>query len=99
VWNSPAYQALRRLVADPRRAKDDPALASSFCQDCPTLFDTDASAHYRRAEEYAWEDEYEHGPRGRVARKPRPALVQLGGARVAPDAPAPAGVDAGPGNV
>jgi MoaA/NifB/PqqE/SkfB family radical SAM enzyme len=99
VWNSPAYQALRRLVADPRRGRGEPALAAGFCQDCPTLFETDASSHYRRAEEHAWEDEYEHGPRGHVVRKPRPALVQLGPTRIARNTGLPAGVDAGPGNV
>lgn len=97
VWNSPAYQAMRRMVADPRRAGDEPAMAGGFCQDCPALFDTDLASHHRHAERYAWEDLYEHGARGRVVRKPQPALVQMGGARIAA-APA-GGVDARDGNV
>lgn len=99
VWNSPAYQALRRMVADPRRSRDEPALAASFCHGCRNLFDTDAPSRYRRAEAHAWEDLYEMGPKGRVVRKPEPALVQLGGAGVVPDTRALAGVDGGPGNV
>jgi MoaA/NifB/PqqE/SkfB family radical SAM enzyme len=74
TWNSPAYRALRRLSADPSRADREPALRSTFCEGCPTLFETDYPRHAISAEDHAWEDIYERNPRGRVIRKP---LVQL----------------------
>ncbi len=76
VWNSPAYRALRRLSVDPARSLRDPALAHTFCEQCPTLFTYNAG-HIRRAETARWEDEWEQDDRGRVTRKQ--PLVQLGG--------------------
>lgn len=76
VWNSPAYRALRRLTADPRRAEREAALASTFCEGCPQLYASDHLRHRVRADTHAWEALYEHDARGRVVRKP---LVQLGG--------------------
>ncbi len=78
VWNSPAYRALRRLTANPRRAAREPALAATFCEGCPRVYATDHERHLVRADRHQWEDFYVHGPRGRVVRKP---LVQLGGQR------------------
>lgn len=75
VWNGAAYQDLRRLTADPRRAAREPALASTFCEGCPELYESDHARHVLRADNHAWEELYEHDPRGRVARK----LVQIGG--------------------
>ena len=77
VWNSPGYRELRRIGSDPARARD-PALASTFCEGCPTLFHTDVDRYFRRADAHAWEDSWEMGGRGRVLRKP---LVQLGSTR------------------
>lgn len=77
VWNSPAYQALRRLTADPGRAAREPALASTFCEGCPVVYETDLEAHQPRAHDHTWEELYERDERGRVVRKP--SLVQMGG--------------------
>ncbi|HST57887.1 MAG TPA: radical SAM protein [Longimicrobium sp.] len=76
VWNSPAYRALRRLTANPRRAAREPALAATFCEGCSRVYETDHDRHVVRADRHPWEDFYAHGPRGRVVRKP---LVQLDG--------------------
>lgn len=75
VWNSRAYRDLRRLTADPRRSQREPALASTFCEGCHYLYDTDYKRYLLRADAHTWEEMYEHDPRGRVVRKP---LVQMG---------------------
>jgi MoaA/NifB/PqqE/SkfB family radical SAM enzyme len=69
VWNSPQYQALRRIVADPQRIDREPPLRETFCNGCPTIFDTDASALSRGAAKHRWEDHYIQDDRGRVFRK------------------------------
>lgn len=75
VWNSPAYRALRRLSAEPRRAVSEPALGHTFCEHCPELYETGIDQRFRRADTYAWEELWEKDERGRVLRKP---LVQIG---------------------
>jgi MoaA/NifB/PqqE/SkfB family radical SAM enzyme len=74
VWNSPAYRRLRRLSANPRRARTEPDLACTFCEHCPELFETDVDRYFRRANGYNWEEMYEQDARGHVIRKP---LVQI----------------------
>lgn len=37
IWNSEAYQAIRKLVSDPSLAERDPTYQRSFCYGCPLL--------------------------------------------------------------
>jgi radical SAM protein with 4Fe4S-binding SPASM domain len=37
IWNSEAYQAIRRVVEDPSLLDRDPAYRNSFCSGCPVL--------------------------------------------------------------
>lgn len=69
VWNSPEYQALRRLVANPERALKESQLNETFCEGCPTIFQTDASSHVLRAQKSVWEDFYVRDTRGIVRRR------------------------------
>ena len=69
VWNSPAYRRLRRLVSNPARALSEPSLAGTFCDGCPSIFETDADAHTRKGDAYRWEDLYTRDARHRVVRK------------------------------
>lgn len=77
VWNSPAYRAMRRLSDDPGRVRREPALRESFCDGCPTLFETDVARQRRMADTHRWEAYYRQDARGRVTRLPRPALPVL----------------------
>jgi MoaA/NifB/PqqE/SkfB family radical SAM enzyme len=72
VWNSPRYQALRRLVARPRRAESEPALCDTFCDGCPHIFDTHVDRNLRRATEHRWEDLYQINERRHVERIAEP---------------------------
>jgi MoaA/NifB/PqqE/SkfB family radical SAM enzyme len=69
VWNSPTYRQLRRLVSDPTRVENDPAMGASFCQGCPTVFETDAAAHEYVADSHTWAELYTLDSAGRVQRK------------------------------
>jgi MoaA/NifB/PqqE/SkfB family radical SAM enzyme len=69
VWNSPAYQQLRRLVSNPTRAASEPSLTTTFCGGCPSVFETDADARARTADTHRWEDLYARDERNRVVRK------------------------------
>jgi MoaA/NifB/PqqE/SkfB family radical SAM enzyme len=69
VWNSREYQALRRIVASPRRSLAEPELRTTFCDGCPTIFETDAKLRVRRGYEHDWDDLYTRDRRGRVWRR------------------------------
>lgn len=69
VWNSPEYQSLRRFASNPERVASEKGLASTFCDGCPALFETDYNSVYRRAEDHKWEDHFELDDRKRVKRK------------------------------
>jgi radical SAM protein with 4Fe4S-binding SPASM domain len=43
IWNSEAYQAIRRVVDDPTLLDRDPAYRDSFCSGCPVLMKTRAA--------------------------------------------------------
>lgn len=75
VWNSPGYRAMRRLSANPTRANAEPELRQSFCDGCPTLFDTDIAANRRMADTHRWETLYQIDPRGRVTKRPAAAAA------------------------
>jgi MoaA/NifB/PqqE/SkfB family radical SAM enzyme len=68
VWNSPKYQALRRLVSRPDRVGQEPGLAKTFCDGCPQIYVTHIERNLRRANEHRWEDLYEMDDRRRVVR-------------------------------
>ncbi len=68
VWNSTDYRALRRLVSDPSRALTEPALGATFCEGCPTVYETDLEP--LTADRHRWEDLYDHDARG-VRRRAR----------------------------
>jgi MoaA/NifB/PqqE/SkfB family radical SAM enzyme len=69
VWNSPEYRALRRLVARPELAREEPELNQTFCDGCPTIFETDVGSHVLRAQNVLWEDFYLRDDRGIVRRR------------------------------
>jgi MoaA/NifB/PqqE/SkfB family radical SAM enzyme len=69
VWNSPAYQSLRRLVAQPTRIETEPTLVESFCAECPTIFETDIASHIKTADKHRWEDLYVMDSRQHVIRR------------------------------
>jgi MoaA/NifB/PqqE/SkfB family radical SAM enzyme len=69
VWNSPAYQQLRRLVSDPTASARDPSLAASFCHGCPAIFETDVAEHEYFADAHRWEELFSLDPVGRVVRR------------------------------
>jgi MoaA/NifB/PqqE/SkfB family radical SAM enzyme len=79
VWNSPAYQRMRRLVVDPRRVAAEPELDQTFCSGCPTAFHTDVDRIQLRGDTHRWEDVYERDARGRVQRRAdaEPRLVKI----------------------
>jgi MoaA/NifB/PqqE/SkfB family radical SAM enzyme len=70
VWNSPAYRQLRRFVSSPRRVRDEPALTRTFCEGCPSLYETDVASIELRADRHHWDEVYERDALGRVVRKP-----------------------------
>src|SRR5215217_115514 len=69
VWNSPEYRALRRLVSNPTRTQTDSSLAETFCDGCPTVFETDAASHAYTADKHAWEELYVRNERNVVTRR------------------------------
>ncbi len=69
VWNSREYRALRRLVARPQRSLAEPELRTTFCEGCPTVFDTDSNVRVRHGHEHDWDDLYTRDRRGRVWRR------------------------------
>ncbi len=70
VWNSPTYQALRRLVSDSELSRSEPRLRASFCDECARVFDTARELNVRSAEDYTLEELYEVGADG-VSRRSR----------------------------
>jgi MoaA/NifB/PqqE/SkfB family radical SAM enzyme len=66
VWNSPEYRALRRLVSNPTRTMSEPSLAETFCDGCPTIFDTDVASNTHTADKHAWEELYVRNERNVV---------------------------------
>jgi MoaA/NifB/PqqE/SkfB family radical SAM enzyme len=76
VWNSPEYQALRRLVSNPARALTEPSLSETFCDGCPTVFETDSDARTYTANEHAWEELYMRNERNVVVRRRPPAVAR-----------------------
>lgn len=72
VWNSPAYRQLRRFVSHPQAYGSEPALAQTFCDQCPRLFDSDYQQQTCRfGDEFAFEDLYTLGADGRPVRGAR----------------------------
>jgi MoaA/NifB/PqqE/SkfB family radical SAM enzyme len=69
VWNSPEYKLLRRIVSNPERVLAEPGLAETFCQGCPTLFETDSAKNKLSADKHRWEDIYLLDEQGRVSRQ------------------------------
>ena len=69
VWNSAEYQALRRVVANPERVRQETGLAQTFCAGCPRIFETDAAEYVRGAEAHRWEDLYMIDEGQRVVRR------------------------------
>jgi MoaA/NifB/PqqE/SkfB family radical SAM enzyme len=68
VWNSPQYRALRRTVSNPQRVNKEPALACTFCEGCPQIFNTGIEQNLRRGNEHRWEDLYTIDDRQQVIR-------------------------------
>jgi MoaA/NifB/PqqE/SkfB family radical SAM enzyme len=68
VWNSVQYRALRRTVSNPQRVNQEPALACTFCDGCPQIFDTEIEQNLRRGNEHRWEDLYAMNDRQQVIR-------------------------------
>jgi MoaA/NifB/PqqE/SkfB family radical SAM enzyme len=73
VWNSAEYRRLRRLVSRPRRFDSEPALQGSFCEGCPTIFETEIVDRLRSGDGHSWDDLYLRDERGTVRRRPSPA--------------------------
>lgn len=70
VWNSVAYQEVRRLVSSPRLAASDPSLQSNFCEACPRLFDTDYTQKTcRLGKDHSFQELYTIGVNGRPTRR------------------------------
>ncbi len=69
VWNSPAYQSLRRFVSNPERVATEPGLTKTFCDGCPSLFDTDFKSKIFVGSQHRWEDRYQLDDRKRVIPK------------------------------
>jgi len=70
VWNSPAYQATRRLVNNPTGADDDPDTKDNYCRDCFVIYDTSINENRRWANEHRFEDIFDKQPGKRPVRKP-----------------------------
>jgi MoaA/NifB/PqqE/SkfB family radical SAM enzyme len=68
VWNSAEYRALRRLVSNPARSSSEPSLGETFCDGCPTVFDTDIASKSYTADKHAWEELYVRDDRNVVTR-------------------------------
>jgi MoaA/NifB/PqqE/SkfB family radical SAM enzyme len=68
VWNSPAYQHLRRLVSDPERAAAEPMTEESFCHGCSAVYETDAAARELVGSDHRWEEIYVRESDGRMRR-------------------------------
>lgn len=67
-WNSLGYQALRRLVSNPTRSATEPALRETFCDGCPTVFETEIPSYTAHA--HRGEDLYVRDAHGEVRRRP-----------------------------
>ena len=67
VWNGPDYRALRRLTSNPQRSLREADLRETFCDGCPTIFETDLQTY--TADAHAWEDLYRYDERGMVRRR------------------------------
>jgi len=70
VWNSPAYQATRRLVNNPTGADDDADTKDNYCRDCFVIYDTNINEKRRWANEHDYEEIFEKEPTKRPTRKP-----------------------------
>ena len=79
VWNSAEYQALRRFASNPELAATEQGLASTFCDGCPSLFETDVDKIFYKADEHKWEDHFEQDERKRVRRKQTSEPQLVGG--------------------
>lgn len=77
VWNSPEYQALRRFASNPEAVAREEGLASTFCEGCPSLYETDWDNLFHRADTQKWEDHFELDERKRVRRKKSAEPVPL----------------------
>lgn len=88
VWNSRAYREARRLVLAPPRIRTESRLETSFCHECPRLFDTSRDDNLRSGQHYAFEDLYAVGADGitrriRTPQDEEPAEATLKPAAVA----------------
>lgn len=70
VWNSPAYQATRRLVNNPTGADDDPDTKCNYCRDCFVIYDTNIAEKRRWANHHRFEDIFDKEDSKRPVRKP-----------------------------
>jgi MoaA/NifB/PqqE/SkfB family radical SAM enzyme len=66
IWNSVEYQDLRRFVSNPRNIVKEANLAKTFCDGCPTIFDTEVDKKICRADQHHWEDFYKLDSRKHV---------------------------------
>ncbi len=70
VWTSPAYQHVRRLVANPESIKSDASLEESFCHACKQIFETDVlTKRDFRGTTHSFEELYAINEEGRPVRR------------------------------
>jgi MoaA/NifB/PqqE/SkfB family radical SAM enzyme len=69
IWNSPEYQQARRIVSDPTRSIDEPALRSHFCDACPTLFETTRNEKAQWGHSTRFEEVFTLNKEGKPVRK------------------------------
>ncbi|MBU0640373.1 MAG: radical SAM protein [Planctomycetes bacterium] len=71
VWNSEAYRAVRRFIADPESVRSDRTLRSNFCYGCRQIFETDELRQtYVGAKKHTYEAMYTLNQEGRPVRNP-----------------------------
>jgi len=73
VWNSPAYQELRRFVLNPRLIEKRPELKETFCYCCWNLFHTDYLE--LRGNRHVFDQVYTINDRGIPVRQVEPEKV------------------------
>jgi MoaA/NifB/PqqE/SkfB family radical SAM enzyme len=69
VWNSPAYQRMRRLSSDPAAAERRESVTDSFCFGCSSVFNTTITDRTITADNARWEDVYLRTATGRIVRR------------------------------
>jgi MoaA/NifB/PqqE/SkfB family radical SAM enzyme len=69
IWNSPAYQRMRRLSSNPVGAEKQDNVVDSFCYGCPSVFNTTAADRKITADKAGWEDVYAKTASGEIVRR------------------------------